>query len=120
AIADREGDVVLATAEESAEQVRLRAERLGPLHPRVLVMAETILPNVLAVARRLHPAVLVIDSIQTVYDPDLESAAGSVSQVREGAGQLVRLAKEEQVTTILVGHVTKGGGVAGPRGPEAL
>lgn len=107
--------VLLATAEESAEQVRLRAERLGALHPGVQVMAETVLPHVAAAARACRPSLLVVDSIQTVYDPALESAPGSVAQVREGAAQLVRLAKEEGVTTVLVGHVTKEGAIAGPR-----
>ena len=112
--------VLLATAEESAEQVRLRAERLGPLDAGVHVMAETVLPHILAAARAMKPSLLVVDSIQTVYDPDLESAPGSVSQVRDAAAHVVRLAKEDGVTTVLVGHVTKEGVVAGPRVLEHL
>ena len=113
-------DVLLATAEESAEQVRLRAERLGALPSRLLVVADTVLPDILSVAREVRPDIFVVDSIQTVYDPELESAPGSVSQVREGAGQIVRLAKQEHMTTVLVGHVTKEGVVAGPRVLEHL
>jgi DNA repair protein RadA/Sms len=119
-IARRGGTALLATAEESAEQVRLRADRLGALHERVHVMAETVLPAVIAAARELRPEVLVVDSIQTVYDPDFESAPGSVAQVREGAAHLVRLAKEGGISAILVGHVTKEGTLAGPRVLEHL
>src|SRR2546421_725026 len=81
--------------EEAAEQVRLRAERLAVLDPGVKVLAETVLPHIIEAARKLRPQLLVVDSVQTVYDPELDSAPGSVTQVREGAAQLVRLAKQE-------------------------
>ena len=107
--------VLLVSAEESAEQVRLRAERLGALDARLLVVAECSLPYVLALADELRPDVLVIDSIQTVYDPDAAGVPGSMSQVRDCAQSLVRCAKERAIATVLVGHVTKEGNLAGPR-----
>jgi DNA repair protein RadA/Sms len=110
--------VLLVTAEESAEQVRLRAGRLDALHPGVLVVADTMLPHVLAHVDEVRPTVLAVDSIQTVLDPDAPGSAGSVPQVRQCAQRLVRLAKEQAVTTILVGHVTKDGSIAGPRALE--
>jgi DNA repair protein RadA/Sms len=106
---------LLVTAEESKQQVRLRAERLGIDQPNLWLVAETSLPGVLAAVGDVEPDVLVVDSIQTVYDPELGSAPGSVAQVRECAHQLVRVAKERTVTTVLVGHVTKEGALAGPR-----
>jgi DNA repair protein RadA/Sms len=106
---------LLACAEESAQQVRLRAARLGALEPGLFLVAETELPAILAHAAELAPDVLVVDSIQTVHDPDLASAPGSVAQVRECASRLVRAAKDAGMATILVGHVTKDGALAGPR-----
>jgi DNA repair protein RadA/Sms len=106
---------LLVSAEESKQQVRLRAERLDALHPGMLVLAETSLPEVVCAVEKVGPDYLVVDSIQTVFDPDLGSAPGSVGQVRECAHQLVQLAKERGMATILVGHVTKEGSLAGPR-----
>jgi DNA repair protein RadA/Sms len=106
---------LLACGEESAQQVRLRASRLGALDPRLWLVAETELPAILAHAEAIAPDVLVVDSIQTVFDPDLASAPGSVGQVRECAHRLVRAAKEANRATVLVGHVTKDGALAGPR-----
>ncbi len=106
---------LLVSAEESAQQVRLRAERLGAVHPRLWLLAETELPTVLAALDDVAPAVAVVDSIQTVYDPDLTSAPGTVTQVRECAHRLVRAAKERDLAVVLVGHVTKDGNLAGPR-----
>jgi DNA repair protein RadA/Sms len=108
------------SAEESKQQVRLRAERLGALRPKLWLAAETALPHVLGHLDDVKPDVLVIDSIQTVYDPDLSSAPGSVAQVRECAARLVREAKTRSVSVILVGHVTKDGALAGPRVLEHL
>ena len=107
--------VLLVAAEESVQQVRLRAERLGVLHDRLLVVAETSLPAVFAHVDDAQPTVVAVDSIQTLLDPDLTGAAGSVVQVRECAQRLVRFAKERNVITLLVGHVTKEGTLAGPR-----
>jgi DNA repair protein RadA/Sms len=111
--------VVLVTGEESAAQVKLRADRLGGAG-EVGILAETNLDAVCATLERERPEVCVIDSVQTLYAPDLGSAPGSVAQVREAAGRLLRLAKEQRIATFLVGHVTKDGAVAGPRVLEHL
>ncbi len=106
---------LLVSAEESKQQVRLRAERLGVLHPRILLLSETSLPDIVRAVEEVAPDYLVIDSIQTVFDPELGSAPGSVAQVRECAHQLVQLAKARAMASVLVGHVTKDGALAGPR-----
>ena len=113
--AEASGRVVIVSAEESAQQVRLRASRLGALHPRLLVQAETSLPSIIAGIEQVQPELVVVDSIQTVFDPELGSAPGSVAQVRECAHQLVQLAKGKGIAILLVGHVTKEGSLAGPR-----
>jgi DNA repair protein RadA/Sms len=113
------GSAVLVTGEESAAQVKLRADRLGGAGG-VAILAETNLDLVCATIERERPRVCVIDSIQTLYAPDLGSAPGSVAQVRDATGRLLRVAKEEGVAVILVGHVTKDGAVAGPRVLEHL
>jgi DNA repair protein RadA/Sms len=110
---------LLVTGEESAAQVSLRAARLGGAEA-VEILAETKLEDVCATLERERPDVCVIDSVQTLYSSELGSAPGSVSQVREAAGKLLRVAKEAGVATILVGHVTKDGAVAGPRVLEHL
>ena len=110
---------LLITGEESIAQVKLRAERLGGA-ASVEVLAETELDIVCETLQAERPVVCVIDSIQTLYAPELGSAPGSVGQVREAAGRLLRVAKEAGVATILVGHVTKDGTVAGPRVLEHL
>ena len=107
--------VLLVSAEESAQQVRLRAERLGAMHHGLHLVAETCLPNILGHVAEVAPQVVVVDSIQSVYDPALGSAPGTVGQVRDCAHRLVREAKERGLMTLLVGHVTKDGGLAGPR-----
>ncbi len=111
---------LLVSAEESVEQVRMRADRLAALDPRLLVVAETSLPAVIDRVRETAPDVLVVDSIQTVFDPEVSGAPGSVTQVREGAHRLVRLAKDRTMATVLVGHVTKEGALAGPRALEHI
>lgn len=108
------------TAEESAQQVRRRAERLGTLPEGLWLVADTALPDVLHHVESVQPDVLAIDSIQTVFDPVLSSAPGSVAQVRECSHRLVRVSKERAMATVLVGHVTKDGGLAGPRVLEHL
>jgi DNA repair protein RadA/Sms len=114
-----ERKVLLVTGEESAAQVKLRADRLGG-GEGVHVLAETNLDEVCATLEAEQPEACVIDSVQTLYAPDLGSAPGSVAQVREAAGRLLRVAKEQRVATLLVGHVTKDGAVAGPRVLEHL
>jgi DNA repair protein RadA/Sms len=117
-IAQRE-TALLVTGEESAAQVRLRAERIGGAG-QIRVVAETDLNVVVATIAQEKPAVCVVDSVQTLWTADLASAPGSVSQVREAAGELLRVAKEHGVAIILVGHVTKDGAVAGPKVLEHL
>src|SRR2546428_10523972 len=110
---------LLVTGEESTAQVKLRAARLGGAD-QVEILAETELEAVCATLERERPDVCVIDSVQTLYSAELGSAPGSVGQVREAAARLLRVAKENGVATILVGHVTKDGAVAGPRVLEHL
>ena len=109
------GRVLYVTGEESIEQVALRAQRLGLINASVDLLAEVQLQAIVGAIRTQRPAVVVIDSIQTVYTESLESAPGSVAQVRECAAQLTRLAKQNAIAIILVGHVTKEGAIAGPR-----
>ncbi len=106
---------LLVCAEESAAQVRLRAGRLGTLAPELLVVCETSLPELCAHAESVRPDVMAIDSIQAVADPDAPGGPGSVSQVRDGAMRAQRLAKDLGIATLLIGHVTKDGSLAGPR-----
>jgi DNA repair protein RadA/Sms len=115
----KERRALLVTGEESTAQVKLRAQRLGGAE-RVEILAETELDAVCATLEHERPAVCVIDSVQTLYSAELGSAPGSVAQVREAAGRLLRVAKQSGVATILVGHVTKDGAVAGPRVLEHL
>ncbi|MGZ4354753.1 MAG: DNA repair protein RadA, partial [Gaiellaceae bacterium] len=110
---------LLVTGEESAAQVKLRAERLGGTG-RVEILAETDLDAVTATLEQERPDVCVIDSVQTLYSADIGSAPGSVAQVREAAARLMRVAKSSGVALFLVGHVTKDGSVAGPRVLEHL
>jgi DNA repair protein RadA/Sms len=110
---------LLVTGEESVAQVSLRAARLGGADT-VEILAETELDTVCATLEKERPDVCVIDSVQTLHSSALSSAPGSVAQVREAAGRLLRVAKEAGVATILVGHVTKDGAVAGPRVLEHL
>jgi DNA repair protein RadA/Sms len=119
-LAERGATCLYVTAEESARQVALRAERLGLAAPSLWLVAETSVPVVLGHLGAVGPDVVVLDSIQTVYDPDLGSAPGSVAQVRGCAQRLVVEAKARGVSIVLVGHVTKEGGLAGPRVLEHL
>ncbi len=112
--------VLYASGEESPEQLRLRADRLGEESGGVRVIGETRLEAVMHAARSVGAKVLILDSIQTVYTDALESAPGNVGQVRECAGLLMRFAKESGVAVIVVGHVTKGGSIAGPKTLEHI
>jgi DNA repair protein RadA/Sms len=107
--------VLYVSGEESAAQVALRARRLGVEGGQMRLMAEIALERILAALEAERPQVAVIDSIQTLYSGDLQSAPGSVAQVRECAAQLTRAAKRSGVSLVLVGHVTKEGALAGPR-----
>lgn len=114
-LADSNGTVLYVSGEESVQQTKMRAERLG-LQPKSLyLLTETNLDEILAHIERLRPRLVIVDSIQTVYIEELTSAAGSVSQVRESAARLMQAAKTTGTAIFLVGHVTKAGSIAGPR-----
>ncbi|MPZ71784.1 MAG: DNA repair protein RadA [Nitriliruptorales bacterium] len=112
--------VLYMSAEESPGQVRLRAQRLGALSDRVLLAGDAEVPAILALVQSHAPDVLIVDSIQTVRIPEVSGSAGSVTQVRESAAAIVAAAKEHGIATVLVGHVTKDGQLAGPRVLEHL
>jgi DNA repair protein RadA/Sms len=120
ALAGATGAVLYVSGEESAAQVKLRADRLGLTAPELFILAETQLETVEAHVAAMKPRAVVVDSIQTVYLSDLESAPGSVSQVRECGARLMGLAKTQGIAVFLVGHVTKEGALAGPRVLEHL
>lgn len=115
AISCTRGAVLYVSGEESVNQTRMRADRLGALSDNLYIMAETGLERIMEHVRDLEPRLLVIDSIQTVFTENLSTAPGSVGQVRECTGQLLRLAKSTGIPVIIVGHVTKEGLLAGPR-----
>ena len=114
------GPALIVTGEESAEQVRLRADRMGALHPQLYLAAETELTAVLGHIDQVAPTLLILDSVQTISLADLDSTAGSVTQVRAVASGVSAVAKERGMATVLVGHVTKDGAIAGPRVLEHL
>src|SRR5918994_2395082 len=103
------------SGEESQRQIKMRAERLDIAAPQLLILSETSLERILEQVKRIKPAVLVIDSIQTIFTSTLPSAPGSIAQVRESSGSIIVLAKKTGLTTFLIGHVTKDGAIAGPR-----
>lgn len=109
------GSVLYVSGEESAAQTKMRAERLNKLSEKLLIMTETNLDEITISANHLKPALMIIDSIQTMYSPEIPSAPGSVGQVRESTGKLLRLAKESGIPIAIIGHVTKEGNIAGPR-----
>ena len=104
-----------ASAEESQKQIKMRADRLGIHNENLLLLAETDMNQITDVISKTKPSVIVIDSVQTVFSPAITSAPGSVSQVREVTMTLMRIAKENNISVFLVGHVTKDGSLAGPR-----
>ncbi|BDM73053.1 DNA repair protein RadA [Streptomyces nigrescens] len=108
------------TGEESASQVRLRADRIGALDDHLYLAAETDLSAVLGHLDTVKPSLLILDSVQTVASPEIDGAPGGMAQVREVAGALIRASKERGMSTLLVGHVTKDGAIAGPRLLEHL
>jgi DNA repair protein RadA/Sms len=114
-LAQNERKVLYISGEESVAQTGNRAHRLGIKSAFIEIAAESQLPAILDLAKNKKPDVLVVDSIQTVYLPEVQSAPGSVSQVRECAGHLMTLAKQNGITVILIGHVTKDGNIAGPK-----
>jgi len=111
----KQGTVLYVTGEESARQIKLRAERLEVAADALYILAETRMDNIMETSNRIKPAYMIVDSIQTVYKPDAASAPGSVTQIRECAMTLLQYAKSVGVTVFLVGHVTKEGTLAGPK-----
>lgn len=109
------GRVLYVSGEESAQQIKLRAERLGDIDRDFYLYAETNMQSIRAEVERLKPNFLIIDSIQTIMTPEIQSTQGSVSQVREVTGELMQIAKMNDIATFIVGHVTKEGQLAGPR-----
>lgn len=114
-LARRQKRVLYISGEESKEQIRLSATRLNALHDDLFLLSETNIDEALKEARTLAPDFLVVDSVQTVYCPELSSAAGSIAQIREVCAKVVQFAKSHNIPTFLVGHVTKDGAIAGPR-----
>jgi DNA repair protein RadA/Sms len=111
----KSGRALYVTAEESTAQVRLRADRIGALHDDLFLAAETDLAAVLGHIDDVKPDLLVVDSVQTVASAEVDGSPGNVSQIREVAAALTRVARERGIATVLVGHVTKDGSIAGPR-----
>lgn len=109
------GTVLYVTGEESGSQIRLRGDRLGTLSDRLFILSETCLEDIIPQIENVNPSLVVIDSIQTIYTTQLQSAPGSISQVREVSGQLMHISKKMGISTFLIGHVTKDGTIAGPR-----
>ncbi len=107
--------VLYVTGEESSRQIRMRAERLNAIADELFICAENNLERINQHVDKVKPELLIVDSIQTIYKSDIESAPGSVSQVRECSASLMRLAKSHGITTFIIGHVTKDGNLAGPR-----
>lgn len=107
--------ILYVTGEESPRQVKLRAQRLGVDSDRFMLLAETNVEDIIAAAQETEPDVMIVDSIQTIFRPDVQSAPGSVSQVRESAAALLQVTKTMDFSTFLIGHVTKEGTIAGPR-----
>ena len=120
ALAAERSVVLYVTGEESAAQVRQRADRIGAITENLFLAAETDLAALLAHVEAVNPALLMVDSVQTITAAGIDGAAGGVTQVREITSALVSLAKQRTLTTVLVGHVTKDGSIAGPRSLEHL
>ena len=114
-VARKDRSVLYVTGEESTRQIRMRADRLGALADKLYVVSETNLDTILLHMEKLKPELVIIDSIQTIFRPDIESAPGSVSQVRESSAELLRVAKTGGIAAFVIGHVTKDGSLAGPR-----
>ena len=109
------GVVLYISGEESGSQIRLRSDRLGSFSDRLLILSETCLEDIIPHIKKVNPSLIVVDSIQTIYTTQLQSAPGSISQVREVSFQLMQISKKIGIATFLIGHVTKDGAIAGPR-----
>ncbi|MFR9649465.1 MAG: DNA repair protein RadA [Rikenellaceae bacterium] len=115
ALADNHLKSLYVSGEESAEQIKMRADRLGVGNEECLIYPETLLENIITQIENIEPELVVIDSIQTIYTNLLESSAGSVSQIRECAATLLKIAKSRNISIIIIGHITKEGTIAGPK-----
>lgn len=115
ALSSKRLKVLYVSGEESQQQIKMRAQRIGQSSENCFILAETSTQNIFNHIREIQPHILVIDSIQTLSTPRIESAAGSVSQVRECTAELLKFAKESNTPVFLVGHITKEGGLAGPK-----
>ena len=109
-----DGKVLYVSGEESAEQIKIRADRLGINNSDILFLGETDIDVIENNILDINPKLVIIDSIQTMYSEDITSAAGTVSQVREITSRIMRVCKSNEITTIIIGHVTKDGNIAGP------
>ncbi|MBN2542814.1 DNA repair protein RadA [bacterium] len=114
-LAERGEKVLYVTGEESEQQIKIRAKRLGEIHGGLYLETETNTSHILASASNLKPGFIVIDSIQTMQNPELSSIPGSISQVRAAAQELVEFAKKNDIVVFMIGHITKGGVIAGPK-----
>ena len=110
-----DGKILYVSGEESAEQIKSRADRLGIKNDNLLFLAETDIDNVELALEKTQAKFVIIDSVQTMYSDEISSVAGSVSQVREITARIMKMCKQSGITTIIIGHVTKDGNIAGPR-----
>lgn len=110
-----DGKILYISGEESAEQIKIRADRLGIKNENILFLAETDIDNIENILEKTNAKFVIIDSIQTMYSEEITSSAGSVSQVREITARIMKMCKQKAITTIIIGHVTKDGNIAGPR-----
>ena len=110
-----EGKVLYVSGEESAEQIKIRADRLGINNDNIMFLGETDIDNIESSVQSIEPELVIIDSIQTMYSDEITSAPGSVSQVREITARIMKMCKQKGITTVIIGHVTKDGTIAGPR-----
>ena len=115
ALTDNGLRTLYVSGEESAEQIKLRAERIGVANEECLIYTETLLENIVAQIEEQHPDIVIVDSIQTIYTDLLDSSAGSVSQIRECAATLLKYAKGSGTSIFIIGHITKDGTIAGPK-----
>lgn len=107
--------VLYVSGEESAQQIRLRAERLGSVNGNCMIYTETSMQRILAEVEKIKPDLLIVDSVQTIYTERIDSAAGSITQIREATSELLRMAKSGGIPVLLIGHITKDGAIAGPK-----
>ena len=107
--------ILYVSGEESDQQIKMRSERIGVTNQNCFILTETNVQSIFSQAEQVQPELMVIDSIQTIYSPEIESSPGSISQVRESTAQLLRYAKHSNVPVFLIGHITKEGALAGPK-----